>query len=50
MEDPDRENHPGADLTGHETLVVPAKDRKRYEDGFLVRINAALKQAGKKAN
>lgn len=38
----------GADLTGHEILVVPAKDRKRYEDGFLDRINAALKQAGKK--
>lgn len=37
-----------SDLTGNETLVVPAKDRKRYEDGFLDRINAGLKQMGKK--
>lgn len=37
-----------ADLSGHETLVVPAKDRKRYEDGFLDRLNAGLKQMGKK--
>lgn len=37
-----------ADLSGHETLVVPAKDRKRYEDGFLEQLNAALEQAGRK--
>ncbi len=37
-----------ADLSGQETLVVPAKDRKRYEDGFLEQLNAALEQAGKK--
>ena len=37
----------GADLTGHETLVVPAKDRPRYENGFLARLNGELKAQGR---
>jgi len=36
-----------ADLTGHEQLVVPAKDRAAYKDGFLKKINKKLQQQGK---
>lgn len=36
-----------ADLTGRETLVVPAKDRPRYEKGFLDRLNKELKAQGR---
>ncbi|WP_370822713.1 V-type ATP synthase subunit E [Acidaminococcus massiliensis] len=37
----------GSDLTGRETLVVPAKDRHRYENGFLARLNGELKAQGR---
>ena len=33
--------------TGTETLQVPEKDMKRYSDGLLNKLNAALKEAGK---
>lgn len=36
-----------SDLTGREKLVVPAKDRPRYEKGFLARLNEELKAQGR---
>ena len=33
--------------TGTEKLQVPEKDMKRYSDGLLNKLNAALKEAGK---
>lgn len=36
-----------SDVTGHEVLYVPAKDRDAYEKGFLDTINKALKDQGK---
>ena len=36
-----------SDVTGHEVLYVPAKDRGIYEKGFLDTINKALKAQGK---
>lgn len=39
-----------SDLTGREKLVVPAKDRHRYEKGFLDRLNKELKAQGRKGS
>ena len=38
------------DLTGREKLVVPTKDRHRYEKGFLDRLNKELKAQGRKGS
>ena len=37
-----------SDVEGTETLVVPAKDRAVYENGFLSKINKTLVDQGKK--
>lgn len=37
----------GSDLIGHEKLVVPAKDRPRYEQGLLAQLNKELKDQGR---
>ena len=39
-----------SDLTGREKLVVPTKDRHRYEKGFLDRLNKELKAQGRKGS
>lgn len=39
-----------SDLTGREKLVVPTKDRHRYEKGFLNRLNKELKAQGRKGS
>lgn len=37
-----------ASVTGQETLCVPAKDFAKYQNGFLLEINAALAAKGKR--
>ena len=34
-------------MTGQERLRVPAADRERYENGFLAKLNAALRDSGR---
>lgn len=40
----------GSDLIGHEKLVVPAKDRPRYEQGLLAQLNKELKDQGREGS
>lgn len=39
-----------SDLTGREKLVVPAKDRSRYEQGFLAQLNKELQAQGREGS
>lgn len=39
-----------SDLIGHEKLVVPAKDRPRYEQGLLAQLNKELKDQGREGS
>ena len=45
-----RKENLASDLIGHEKLVVPAKDRPRYEQGLLAQLNKELKDQGREGS